>query len=62
MERPPFDGEPPAADLAGMLRDLEMSGFDGPASMEIEFTNYEWPSWDECVDAARRGKAWWDGL
>ena len=30
--------------------------------MEIEFTNYEWPPWDECVEAARRGKAYWDGL
>jgi sugar phosphate isomerase/epimerase len=56
---PPGEGE---LDLAGMLRDLEGSGYDGPVSMEIEFTNYEWPSWDECVEAARRGKAWWDGL
>jgi hypothetical protein len=30
--------------------------------MEIEFTNYEWPSWEECVEATRRGKAYWDGL
>jgi hypothetical protein len=28
-----------------------------PISMEIEFTNYEWPLWGECVEAARRGKA-----
>ncbi len=45
-----------------MLRDLESVGFAGPVSMEIEFTNYEWPDWDACVDAARRGKAYWDAL
>jgi sugar phosphate isomerase/epimerase len=49
-------------DIAGMLRELKAAGFSGPVSMEIEFTNYEWPSWEECLAAARRGKAYWDGL
>ena len=49
-------------DIPKMLRDLERSGFSGPVSMEIEFTNYEWPLWAECVEAARRGKAYWDRL
>jgi L-ribulose-5-phosphate 3-epimerase len=49
-------------DLEGMLRDVAGSGFSGPVSMEIEFVNYEWPSWEECVEAAKRGKAYWDGL
>jgi hypothetical protein len=30
--------------------------------MEIEFVDYEYPGWDECVEAARRGKAHWDSL
>ena len=49
-------------DIASMLRDIKASGFSGPVSMEIEFTNYEWPDWDACVEAARRGKAYWDSV
>ena len=49
-------------DLASILRDLAGSGFSGPVSMEIEFTDYEYPPWEECVEAARRGKAYWDSL
>ena len=49
-------------DIPGMLRDLRGSGFSGPVSMEIEFTNYEWPAWADCVAATRRGKAYWDSL
>jgi len=49
-------------DLASILRDLAGSGFAGPVSMEIEFTEYEYPPWEECVEAARRGKAYWDAL
>ena len=49
-------------DLPSLLAAIEGSGFAGPVSMEIEFTNYEWPEWEECVAAARRGKAYWDGL
>jgi sugar phosphate isomerase/epimerase len=60
LDFPPLgEGE---LDLASMLRDLRSAGFSGPVSMEIEFTNYEWPDWDACVDAARRGKAHWDAL
>jgi sugar phosphate isomerase/epimerase len=60
LDFPPLgEGE---LDIPAMLRDIRDSGFSGPVSMEIEFTNYEWPSWDECVEAARRGKAYWDGL
>jgi len=49
-------------DIPAMLGSLKAAGFAGPVSMEIEFTNYEWPSWEECVEAAARGKAYWDGL
>ena len=60
LDFPPLgEGE---LDLAAMLRDLEASGFDGPVSMEIEYRNYEYPPWDECVESARRGKAHWDSL
>ena len=48
--------------IAGILRDLKRAGFSGPVSMEIEFADYEYPDWDACVAAARRGKAYWDGL
>jgi L-ribulose-5-phosphate 3-epimerase len=60
LDFPPLgEGE---LDLVSMLCDLRSVGFSGPVSMEIEFTNYEWPGRDECVAAARRGKAYWDGL
>ena len=49
-------------DIPSMLGDLRSSGFSGPVSMEIEFTNDDWPNWGDCVEAARRGKAYWDGL
>lgn len=49
-------------DIPSILRDLRSIEFAGPVSMEIEFTNYEWPAWDDCVEAAKRGKAYWDGL
>jgi sugar phosphate isomerase/epimerase len=60
LDFPPLgEGE---LDLAGMLRALAGSGFSGPVSMEIEFVDYEYPGWEECVEAARRGKAYWDSL
>jgi L-ribulose-5-phosphate 3-epimerase len=49
-------------DIPHILRRLAGSGFAGPVSMEIEFTNYEWPPWEDCVEAAQRSKAYWDGL
>ena len=49
-------------DLPSILRDLAGSGFSGPVSMEIEFTDYEYPPWEECVEAAGRGKGYWDWL
>jgi len=49
-------------DIPAMLGELRESGFSGPVSMEIEFTNYEYPDWQACVEAARRGKAYWDSL
>jgi sugar phosphate isomerase/epimerase len=49
-------------DLVSILRDLAGSGFSGPVSMEIEYTNYEYPPWEECVEGARRGKAYWESL
>jgi sugar phosphate isomerase/epimerase len=49
-------------DIPHILRRLAETGFSGPVSMEIEFTDYRWPPWDECVEAARRSKAYWDSL
>jgi sugar phosphate isomerase/epimerase len=49
-------------DIPHLLRRLADTGFSGPVSMEIEFTDYQWPPWEECVDAARRAKGYWDGL
>ena len=49
-------------DLVSILSDLAGSGFSGPVSMEIEFADYVYPPWEECVAAARRGKAYWDSL
>jgi sugar phosphate isomerase/epimerase len=49
-------------DIPALLGDLKAAGFSGPVSMEIEFTNYEWPDWQSCVDATARGKAYWDAL
>jgi sugar phosphate isomerase/epimerase len=49
-------------DIPSIVASLRSIDFSGPVSMEIEFANYEWPSWDECVGAAKRGKAYWDGL
>jgi sugar phosphate isomerase/epimerase len=49
-------------DIPHILRRLADTGFSGPVSMEIEFTDYQWPPWEECVAAARRGKEYWDGL
>jgi sugar phosphate isomerase/epimerase len=49
-------------DVPHLLRRLADTGFDGPVSMEIEFTDYQWPPWEDCVAAARRGKEYWDGL
>jgi L-ribulose-5-phosphate 3-epimerase len=60
LDFPPLgEGE---LDIAGMLQDIGASGFSGPISMEIEFVDYHYPPWDECVEAARRGKAYWDSL
>ncbi len=49
-------------DIPSILADIAGSGFDGPVSMEVEFTDYNWPAWDECLEAAKRGKTYWDGL
>jgi sugar phosphate isomerase/epimerase len=49
-------------DIPHILRRLRDTGFSGPVSMEIEFTNYQWPPWEDCVAAARRSKEYWDGL
>jgi sugar phosphate isomerase/epimerase len=60
LDFPPLgEGE---IDLRSILADLAGSDFDGPVSMEIEYVDYVYPSWQECVEGARRGKAWWDSL
>jgi sugar phosphate isomerase/epimerase len=60
LDFPPLgEGE---LDIAGMLGRIADSGFDGPVSMEIEFVDYEYPPWEACVDAARRGKAYFDSI
>lgn len=48
-------------DIPSILRDISASGFAGPVSMEIEFDG-TWPSWEECLLAGKRSKAYWDGL
>jgi L-ribulose-5-phosphate 3-epimerase len=60
LDFPPLgEGE---LDIAGMLAEITESGFDGPVSMEIEFVDYEYPPWEGCVEAARRGKAYFDSI
>ncbi len=60
LDFPPLgEGE---LDIAGMLAKIAGSGFDGPVSMEIEFVNYEYPPWEDCVAAAQRGKAYFDSI
>jgi sugar phosphate isomerase/epimerase len=60
LDFPPLgEGE---IDIPAILADIQDSGFAGPVSMEIEFADYEYPEWDVCVDAARRSKAYWEGL
>lgn len=49
-------------DIPSILTSLRSVDFSGPVSMEIEFTNYEWPPWEECVAAAKRGLAYWNSL
>jgi sugar phosphate isomerase/epimerase len=49
-------------DIPRILRTLDAAGYDGPVSMEIEFTDYQWPPFEECIAEARRSKAYWDGL
>jgi len=49
-------------DIPRILRTLAGAGFDGPVSMEIEFTDYQFPPWERCVEEAIRSKAYWDGL
>ncbi len=49
-------------DIPRILRTLRAAGYDGPVSMEIEFTDYQWPPFEECIEAARRSKAYWDSL
>jgi sugar phosphate isomerase/epimerase len=49
-------------DVPHLLRRLADSGFGGPVSLEIEFTDYQWPPWEECVEAARRAKVYWDSV
>jgi L-ribulose-5-phosphate 3-epimerase len=57
---PPLgDGD---VDIPRILRTLAGAEFRGPVSMEIEFTDYTWPSYEETVAAATRSKAYWDGL
>ena len=60
LDFPPLgEGE---IDISAILRSLTASGFSGPVSMEIEFVDYQYPDWKACVEAAKRGKAYWDGL
>jgi L-ribulose-5-phosphate 3-epimerase len=57
---PPLgDGE---IDVEGFLRRLRAAQYAGPVSMEIEFTNWEWPSWEACVEATTRGRQHWDAV
>jgi sugar phosphate isomerase/epimerase len=57
---PPLgDGD---VDIPRILKTLDDAGYSGPVSMEIEFTDYQWPPFEECIAEARRSKAYWDSL
>ena len=57
---PPLgDGD---VDIPRILRTLAAADFTGPVSMEIEFTDYQWPDYGTTVAEAGRSKAYWDGL
>jgi L-ribulose-5-phosphate 3-epimerase len=47
-------------DVAGVLRKLRAIDFAGPVSVEIEFRNWEWPSWEECVAAGLRARRYYE--
>jgi L-ribulose-5-phosphate 3-epimerase len=49
-------------DVPAFLRRLRDVGYSGPVSMEIEFQNWQWPSWEECVEAVTRGREHWETL
>jgi sugar phosphate isomerase/epimerase len=49
-------------DVLGFLRQLRDAEYSGPVSMEIEFRNWEWPSFEECVEAVTRGREHWDAI
>lgn len=49
-------------DIPRILRTLADAEFRGPVSMEIEFTDYQWPPYEECIAEARRAKGYWDGI
>jgi L-ribulose-5-phosphate 3-epimerase len=49
-------------DIAWFLRELRAAEYAGPVSMEIEFENYEWPTWDQCVAATTESRKHWDSL
>lgn len=49
-------------DLPHFLRRLRKIDYQGTVSMEIEFQNLEWPTWDSCLEASIRGRKYWDSV
>ncbi len=49
-------------DFAGVLRGLREAGYDGPYSVEIEFTGEPWPPLAEVTEAMRRSREHLNGL
>jgi L-ribulose-5-phosphate 3-epimerase len=49
-------------DFAGVLQVLRDAGYDGPYSVEIEFTGEPWPPLDEVNEAMRRSRVHLAGL
>jgi sugar phosphate isomerase/epimerase len=48
-------------DIERIITRLKEVSFIGPVAMEIEF-NGTWPDWQGCLEAASRGKRYWDSV
>jgi sugar phosphate isomerase/epimerase len=49
-------------DIAEFLRRLVEINYEGPVSLEIEYTDWTFPSWEECVRVTTGAREYWDAL
>jgi sugar phosphate isomerase/epimerase len=49
-------------DVPTFLRAFRGIDYSGPLSIEIEFRNWEWPSWEECRAAAVRSREYYESV